>query len=369
MNYGGHASLVMYGGDGVLRNYSFDGVWGGDIATFTGTDGNRGTQFGGRNSVDWHAYNVIWQRGGKPGDQARVECTKIEGTRTSISDSVIRNCHHNVFEMSTAPWSHHSRNNRVSHIVAENIPGLIVSLRDYACCGAPGNSIPNDIKIYNAILVNVNSNPSTNPNFQNILLDVNLNSGNWQDVIFMKGITVQDATRDGDDFLIGIYGAGAPNLQTVNWYIANHPNNFANWTFTTDANLDNRPIASADASLTNMTTEYGPVSDSLSIGQGVHLTTASNAGASSTNLCVNDITWFEDPVFGAPSFGQHSEGFFVHLRGVGNVQYTAITRDAPLSVSGCFTLSAAQTWSSGTPVNKKISTGGANDMPNRGVKR
>jgi hypothetical protein len=118
-----------------------------------------------------------------------------------------------------------------------------------------------------------------------------------------------------------------------------------------------------------MTTEYGPVDDTVSTGTGVDLTTAVGAGTTSGTLCVADISWFEDPFFGAPFFGQHSEGFFVHLEGVGNVQYTALTREPWPQVDGCFTLAASQTWANGAAVNKKISAGGPKANPNRGVQR
>jgi hypothetical protein len=371
---GGHATVVIYGATGALRNISFDGDWSG-VATFEPGDGNRGAQFGGRNALDWHAYNVIFQRGGQPQDQPRVELTKIEGTRTSISDCVGRNSDHNVFEISNAPWSWNARGLRVSHCVFDNIPGMVISYYDYECINPPDFESPYitdpvDHRFYNLILKNVSS--GADRGYADMLADIHLCPGtDWRNVTFMKGITVEDPSRDADDFTINIVGGtpAAPGNRRVAWYLKNHPNNFSNWTFTTDANLDNAPAYSADVSLANMTTEYGPVDDTVSTGTGVDLTTAVGAGTTSGTLCVADISWFEDPFFGAPFFGQHSEGFFVHLEGVGNVQYTALTREPWPQVDGCFTLAASQTWANGAAVNKKISAGGPKANPNRGVQR
>jgi hypothetical protein len=359
-NRGGHASMVMYGGTGTLRNYSFDG------------DGNRGTQFVGRNALDWHAYNVVWQRGGQPADQPRVELTKIEGTRTSISDCVGRNADHNVFEIATAAWSWKARALRISHCVFDNIPGLVVSLRDYECepgFSDPSNSPPSDIRLYNLILKNVSTNPE--PGFANMLMDINLCDGtDWRDVIFAKGITLEDESRDAGDFIIRIFGGtDPPGARTVAWYLKHHPDNFSDWTFTSDANLDNAPAYGADVSLVEVTTEYGPVDDTLSTGTGVTLTQSNGAGSNSTALVVNDASWFDDPSWGPPGFGQQSEGFFVHLQGVGNVEYTAVTREPWPSIGGTLTLAGPRTWEDNAGVNKRIYAAGAKAAPNRGVKR
>jgi hypothetical protein len=359
---GGHATFVIYGATGCLRGYKASGLWG-TLPTFAPGDGNRTFQFGGRSSLDWHMYNCVLERNGQPVDQPRVEITKLEGTRTVIADSILRHSDHNVFEMSTAPWSTHSRSTRACHSVYEHIKGMIVSLTDYDAFGSPGLSIPDDIQLKNLIFKHVSYQPDSG--YTNVLVRAVLNTGNWADMISMHGITVEDATRDGDDFLIEIFGAGINESRNVTWWLANHPSNFSNWTFTTDANLDNAPAEGGDADLLDIQGEYTPVSDSLSVNQGVNLTTANGAGSSSTSLAVHDGTWFDDPADGVPGFGYNSEGFFVHLGGVGNVQYTAISRSAFPSVAATLTLSAAQTWSNGAAVNKKIYSGSA---PNRGVR-
>jgi hypothetical protein len=337
MNRGGHAVCVIYGGTGTMRGYKSTGDWG-TVPTFVPAnwgsllsgDGNRTFQFGGRAALDWHMYNCVLERNGQPVDQPRVEITKIEGTRTSIHDCILRLSDHNGFEISSANCSWNS---------------------------------PFDIRLYNLIVRNVST--AAEAGLTDTLLDINLLSGTWTDVIYMHGITVQDATRDFDDLKIGIYGAGAPGLQTVNYYLTNHAANFANWTVTTDANLDNAPTMTQDADLLDIPGEYLPVSDSISVNQGSHLTTATSAGASSTSLAVADGTWFPDPVYGNPGFGYFSSGFQVHLGGVGNVTYTAISRSAWPSKAATLTLSAAQTWSNGANVNLPISSG---TVPNRGVR-
>lgn len=359
---GGHAVLVMYGGNGTLRGYTLSCDWS-TLPTFAAGDGNRTTQFGGRNSLDWHMYNCVHQVNGQPVDQPRVEITKIEGTRTSIHDTILRISDHNVFEISTAPWSWHARSLRVAHCVMEHIKGMIVSLTDYDSFGAPGNSIPDDIKIYNSIFRHVSYQPDAG--YTNILVRVILNSGNWADVLEMHNITVEDATRDGDDFLIEIFGGGISESRNVTWWLANHPANFSNWTFTADANLDNAPTQTELLAVgADIQAEYLPVSDSLSINQGKHLTTATSAGTGSTSLPVADGTWFPNPAHGNSGFG-YGTTHQVHLGGVGNVTYTAISRSAYPSTAATITLASPQTWSNGANVNLPIGSG---TVPNRGVR-
>jgi hypothetical protein len=246
----------------------------------------------------------------------------------------------------------------------ENIKGMIVSLTDYDSFGAPGNSIPDDILIYNCVMRNVSYQPDSG--YTNILVRVILNSGTWSDVIQMHNITVQDSSRDGDDFLIEIFGGGISESRSVNWWVSNHPANFSNWTFTADANLDNAPAQGTLVAVgADIQALYLPVSDSLSVNQGKHLTTATSAGTGSTSLPVADGTWFPDPTPGASGFGYFSGGIQVHLGGVGNVTYTAISRSAYPSVAATLTLSSAQTWSNGANVNLPIFSG---TVPNRGVR-
>jgi hypothetical protein len=362
----GHDPGGIYSGSGAIRGISCNNSWA-TVPTFSSTepDGNRCGIVGSQNAFDVHAYGLVRQRNGLPQDgvsQNLAEIMKLEGTRNGLFDSVLRNGRMQGILSEAAAWSHHSRGCRIAHCVFDHLRGPLLYAVDWWGSGEDGQTPLSDFCMKNLVLRDVVSNPRSG--WTNQLILIFLGTGRTMAGAFPNGIlhgcTIQDATRDGDDFRISITGGDGAGNQTVTWWLANHPSLFSNFTFTADANLDNAPAASAEADVTDIVGEYLPVSDSLSIGQGVNLTQANGAGSSSTSLTVDDATWFDDPQDGAPSFGEQAGGFYVHINGVGNVQYTAINY-----VSKVLTLASGQTWADNAAVNRRIASGSA---PNRGIR-
>lgn len=373
-DYPGHAHLGFFGGRVLVRGLVMDGSWG-DVATFSNTnpDGDR-LIFYHRNASEGYIHDVIVNRNGKGKDQSWQECIKLEGTENGITTSVIRNCHFAAIRSDEATWSNHARRLRYSHLTIDGA-GVLVDAHDWS--QFPGDSVLEDIRGKNILMRRMAPNIRDSGTYDDTVLHISFDVSGWQNQTSWDGVTIED-TRSCTELYIDIDGPGAPNKQTIQYYLNNYPNNFSDWTCTTDANLDNAPSSTADSNFTNWETHWTPVSDSLSVGAGVDLTNASSAGTNSTNLCVDDALWFPDPQsFPAPDVGQFDGGYQVHIGGVGNVTYTDRTLTNSVSAgassvgsttaAGCLTLSSAQTWSDNAPVNLKISAGGANAQPNRGA--
>jgi hypothetical protein len=368
MNRIGHSPFGIGAGSGAYRNLSMNNSWAG-VGTFSSSepDGNR-CFFISQNCTDVHAYNCIVQRNGMPQDgisQNLVDTCKMEGTRSVLADSVLRNGRMQAIYSEAADWSHHCRGVRICHTVFEHFRGpLLYAIDWYDVPGAAGFTPLYDLCMKNIVARQLATNPRSG--WGNYLINIWLASGfyDWEDQFpngILHGFTLQDSSgRDWDDFRIVISNAGAPGNQTVQYYLTNYPNLFSNFTITTDANLDNTPTSTADADITDIIGEYVPVSDSLSVGQGVALTNVATADTGSgTSLIVDDATWFDDPQDGAPSFGEQSAGFYVHCNGA-NRQYTAINY-----ATNTLTMSAGFSRSDGQAVNRKIASGSA---PNRGIR-
>lgn len=362
----GHDPMRIGAGSGCIRGFTIDNSWGG-VPTFSASqpDGNRCGELVAHDSTDVHVYNMLFQRNGMPQDGQSaniVEMVKLYGTRPTLSDSVFRNSRMQFMLSESAEWTHHARNHRVSHCVFDTGRGPLVWLYNWP---SPDNGQTPlfDFVMKNCIARNVASNPRVEWTDQLFVIEL-YGISSWTSVFpngICHGLTVQDSTRDFDDLYITIVGGGAPGQQTVNHYLTNYSSMFSNWTHTTDANLDNAPAPASDATLTSINTEYLPVSDSLSIGQGVHLTTVSGSDTGSgTSLIVNDAKWFDNPTDGNPGFGPHSvAGFMVNVNGT-NREYTAINYS-----TNTLTMAAGFSRSAGQSVNRKIASGSA---PNRGLR-
>ena len=364
----GH-SINLTGGVILTRGIRLDSRWG-SIPTFAKDDGNRTIAIS-RQITNSHMHDVIVNGSGRPQDQPFSPCITFEGTRTALSNSVVRNCYGPALHSWSASWSKHARGLRVAHVVFDGLGGPVMDGGDFD--SEPGDSPFSDMQFKNIIV----RDWTTNDDCCNA-------AGNWDDVLFnialrgsqtlgntlqIHGMTVETANGSCADPLIVVYGGASPGTRTLQRAMSEFPGSFTNISCVKDVNLDN-VSAGDDVTFASLVSDYALVDDSISRGRGVALTTATNTGTGSTNLCVADVTWFPDPKpggsvdWGAPGVGQWSGAYQAHVIGKGNVTYTDATiTTAP---AGCLTLSSGATWASGVAVNYSISSG---DKPNRGVVR
>lgn len=355
MNQGGHGGPLCYGGRGMIYKYAFNGSWG-DVATFStsvyGPDGNRCLTFTARGAQYWHMEQCVLNRNGYPPDNSPAgsgEMCKLEGSDNAILDTVFRNGIQQGLFCDSGDWSWHMRRNRIGHCVFDTMGGPLLELRDYLDDGAPGNTRVSDLQIRNCLVRNVMQNEISS--WTDDLLVVVLSSGvDWQNVIQMHGVTIQDASRTADDIYIDISrGVSPPGRQTLTYMLANYPSNFSNITVQTGELFTNPPSTSVDITSNDIATYYTP----STTANGVNLTQANGAGSSSTTLVVDDSRWFTDPRYGTSPQ--------VHINGVGNRAYTAINY-----ATHTLTLAASATWADNAAVNRSITSG---STPNRGAVR
>ena len=156
---GGHSVGAILGGKPLMRGIRSTGSWA-SIATFNSKvpDGNRTTVIS-RRATDGHMHDMIFNRSGKPQDQRWEECLKIEGTRTTLSNSVVRNCHGPAENSQAASWSWHVRGGRIAHVVYDNIGGPINYMADWDG-DDEGNSDLDDFIYKNIIVLGFSQNPA-----------------------------------------------------------------------------------------------------------------------------------------------------------------------------------------------------------------
>ena len=373
---GGHSVAAILGGKPLMRGIRSTGSWA-SIATFNSRvpDGNRSTVIS-RRATDGHMHDMIFNRSGKPQDQRWEECLKIEGTRTTLSNSVVRNCHGPAENSQAASWSSHVRGGRIAHVVYDNIGGPINYMADWDG-DDEGDSDLDDFIYKNIIVLGFSQNPACcgrSTGWTNTLFAVGLTASmELDDVLQMHGWTIQNSSGKCDDVYIDVYGGANEGRRNLTTWQSLYPSAFTGITCTKDANVT-EPATSVDVTFSNYLAHYTPAaSDSLSIARGVALTTATAAGTDSSTLPVADASWFPDPVpdgttnWGSPSVGQWAaSGYQIHIEGVGNVTFTDVTINAYPNNGGTITLAAPRTWASGADVNYSISAG---STPNRGVKR
>ena len=345
----------------------YDGRFGGYVPTFDPVvpDGNRSfvlTEFseGGR------LHDIIINGSGKPADQSWQECFKLEGSQQSMIASVVRNCHAYAHSSAAASWSRYARNLRFAHMTFQNLGGPIGRLQQYTdspgCPGCQGLAPLQDIRYKNIVILGAAQNPNCCTGWSDEYWRIELRGEDFEDVFWLDGATIE--TPDGTCNNIYINAIGGDGKQSLQWWEDNSPN-VMNVDCTTDANIDNRPLASTNVSIDDYIGYYTPVNDTLSIANGSDLTVTTNAGTSQTSLCVEDILYFPDPDSGTrptPTYGQFAGGYQINHNG-NNLTYTNIVPGT--MPAGCFTLAAPYTWGSGEPINVKITNGGS--TPNRGA--
>jgi hypothetical protein len=358
MNQGGHATGTIIGGRGMIDRYAMNGAWGGNVETFStsnqygyGPDGNRGFAIS-RNARYWHVERSVINRNGAPPDtspQGTSELFKIEGRDNALLDCVFRNSVQNGFYGDSATWSAHASGARIGHCVFDRLNGPIGKMVDWLDSGEPGDSRLLNYQFKNCIFRNIAQLEYSS--WVDKIMVIYVASGvDWRNVIQMHGITVQDSTRGADDFEIDIFqGISPPGTRSISWYLANHPANFSNWTFTTSETFTNPVAAATDIMPSEISTYYTPVTTA----NGVDLTLANGAGVATQTLVVDDSRWFTDPRYGTSPQ--------IHINGVGNRSYTEIDYS-----THTITLSAVATWADNAPINRAITSGAT---PNRGAVR
>jgi hypothetical protein len=377
-NRGGHGASLI-GGKLLLRGMMADGRWG-SIATFEPLDGNR-TNAVSRQSQDSHIHDYIASGTGSPPDQPLLTpCFTLEGTRTAFTNAVVRNCYGPGFGSFAAAWSAHSRGVRIAHVTLSDLGGPLMYGGEYS--PDPGQSRFADFQIKNFIIQNWSTNEACcneAGNWDDLLLNVEVPAGRTIGNTFsMMGGTIEHASGSCNNVYVQVYGATS-GLYSLTQLMAAYPATWNNLTCSADVNLDNAPAVGTDSDFSNWLTHWRPVSDSLSTGTGVALTTTTGPGTSSTTLAVADVTWFPDPKpdgvqdWGAPDVGQWDGAYTIHLEGVGNVTYTdaVLSDDAPAATNraGTLQLAGLASWASGADVGYSQSVGGTTPAPNRGVAR
>jgi hypothetical protein len=372
---GGHSAGHYTGGRIVMRGIAFKGSWGA-VSTFTASatdpDGNRGMTLT-REVDDSHVHDVVFNGSGRAQDQRWVECFKSEGTRSTFSNVWVRNCQGWANIVSSAAWSIHARNIRHAHQVYENVGGPIARYEDYEG-DDDGDSEISDIKYANIIVKDFGQNTDIgccgSSGWDDELFNFQLTGSQTLESIGFRvdGMTIENDSGSCNDVYVTVYGGGNQRSTNIPGWEAIYPNVFDDITCTTNAQLDNLPAASTDSTVPEMAAYLTlDVADTLSRGTGVWLTTATNAGTNSTNLCVADVAWFSVPASaGVPGLGQWSGGYDVRIQGGGsNTTYTAANTTDEAGVDGCITLGTARTWAIGANVGYGMS--GA--APNRGYVR
>lgn len=352
---GGHTLMNVQGGvDCSMWGHSFSNSWA-DVATFSGganPDGNRCIVVT-RNARHWHCFSFVCQRNGVAQDSQSTyqEIVKLEGRDNCYDQFVLRNSVHEAVHTQLGDWSSYCQGLRISHGVFENCAGPMWNVRDYGA----GVAAMGDLEMVNCIAIEPVTN--TRPGWENHLLHAVLNSGTWDSqIVRFAGITVQAASRDDTDFMVYVTGAGGPGEITVQDALIDEPTVFFDIDIVTDANLDSRPAASAQADVTALETEYEIDSgDSTSLGQGVPLTTVASTG-SGTSMLVTDHRWFHNPAHGLPQFGYFAPGHFVYNEdGPWTEEITAVNRS-----TGALTLAVSQSWTAGDRLHRQAN-------PNRGL--
>lgn len=361
MSHGGHsAGPQIYGGRGMVYKYAFNNDWS-DVATFGssiyGPDGNRSLTYTSRNAQYWHMEQCVLNRNGYPPDNSppgKGEMIKLEGSDNAILDTVLRNGIQEGALCDSGSWSSHMRRNRIAHCVFDTLGGPIVEVRDYLDDGPAGTTRISDLQIRNCLVRNVLQNTITS--WANRLLVVVCSSGvNWQNVIQMHGVTIQDPTRTADSIYVDISrGVSPPGTRSLTYMMANYPANFSNITVQTGELFTSPPATSIDILPSEISTYYAP----SVTANGVDLTLANGAGSSSTSLVVDDSRYFTDPRW-LQMVGESNPQ--VYIDGVGNVSYSAINY-----ATHTLTLVSAQTWADNAPINRAITSGAT---PNRGAVR
>jgi hypothetical protein len=368
----GHAAGSLLGGRNIVRGIAFKGSWGA-VATFSNTipDGNRGGPAISRDSEDNHVHDIVINGSGRAQDSNSrwAECFKAEGTRTTVSNFWLRNCLGQSIRTDSVDVSKYARVIRFAHGVIENSGGPISTMSDYGTGAAAINSI----QLKNIIVKDYAQRAGegccgSSPYLE--LMTFGLVGSQTLESIGLRvdGMTIENASGSCADVKVMVYGGANSGNRTLAQWEAIYPNVFNNITCTTDVNLDSLPSASTDVTVPNMAAFLTLAGDdTLSRATGVALTTTTSSGTGSTDLCVADVTWFSKPsTIPAPSVGQWSGGYTVHIAGVGNVTYTAADPTDETGFDGCITLATPQSWANGAAVNYGISSG---STPNRGYVR
>jgi hypothetical protein len=354
---GGHSPGLFYGGRAIIRGIAFKGSWGA-ISTFSNTipDGNRGGFVIGRNARESHAHDFVINGSGRPQDQLWTECYKTEGRWTAVSNFWIRNCLGYANNQAAAGWSWHGRGTRHANGVFENIGGPIGYLQDWDGENE-GQSNLDDIK-YRNIIVKRHSTQAAccgSSSWPELFVFQLTGSQTLASIGFsMDGFVIENASGSCADERIAVYGGGNQGVRSLAGWKSIYGNTVIgdNIVCTTDVNLDSLPSASTDVTVDQMATYLAlAADDTLSRGQGVYLTTATNSGTNSTNLCVADVIWFSRPSgISTPGIGQWSGGYDVHIRGVGNRTNLSAGLTDDGGSDGCITLGTAATWTAGVEV-------------------
>lgn len=371
---GGHSLLQAESAKVLAYGIIANNSWGA-VAGFSNVDpdGNRAWTIH-RNALDHHYFDFVINRNGVAIDNPYQESSKLEGTRNTYSNCVIRNIQGYAVMADVGPWnSYMGRGGRIAHCVFDRIGGPILEMRDYG--GGPGSRLGGYV-LKNGISLRTNQDPEccgSSP-WTDEFAHIEMTAGqHYRDILQVHGWTHQNATGNCNDTFVSYGTAGTRpsggSKVSLSWLMANDPAYFSNITCTTNANIPSGgPAAATDLSAANYITAYTPTAgDALSLGRGVALTTTTSSGVLTTTVPVADAAYFPDPNgWGAPTVGQWAGAYRIHIAGVGNVTYTDVTIGAYPNNAGTITTAVPISYASGAAVNYSISTGSA---PNRGIKR
>ena len=370
MDHGGHSLVHSESGKvlgyGIIANNSWA-----DVSGYSATAGNRAWTFH-RNALDAHLHDFVINRNGVAIDNPWQESSKLEGTRNSYSNCVIRNIQAHGVMADVGEWNAGIvRGGRIAHCVFDRLGGPVLEMRDY---GYGSNRLAGYV-LKNGISMRTTTAPTCCDGDEtgawvDEFAHIYMYSGDWHDVLQVHGWTHQNATGNCNDTYVSYDGvASAPGRVSLSWLMANAATQFSNITCTTNANMPGGgPAAATNLTSSNYITSYTPtVGDAHSLGRGVALTTTTAPGRATTSVPVADAAWFPDPNgWGAPVVGQWAGAYQIHIEGVGNVTYTDVAIGAYPNNAGSITTSTPVTFASGAAVNYSISTGSS---PNRGIKR